>query len=340
MPKNDLMGTLTRALRLFRMLHTEKYVTTQRVAEELEVHPKTVKRYLNTLDAAGFHMDVDTHGMIKPRIRFSPVTKSKAPMELFSFTRDQMIWLYLQLSGVQHAAPPGVREELWERICQALPAEGINRKRLASMLATFEKGYKSYEDEKTRGIIVSLLDALYRERRCRVTYQAPNAPKSRKFYMEPYHLFEFEGGLYCFCHLYWVEDGNRILMLAVERIQALELQEDFFERQPDVLAEIELRKTRAFRITDDGHEFKFKIRFTPDAAAYATGRTWHSSQSKPRKRRDGSVELTFKASGRREIVAWILGWGPACEVLEPLDLREEVEELQKSAWENYQGKRV
>lgn len=324
MPSNDLMGTLTKVLRLFRLLQTERFITRQRIAEELEVHPKTVKRYLSTLDAAGFHLDSDAAGVIKPRIRFDSSTKTKPPMELFSFSRDEMIWLYLQLSGVHHAAPPGVKEGLWERICAAMPSEAIYNKRLTSMLGSFEKGYKSYEGAGTRKVIVTLLEALYKGRSCKVTYLAPNAKSAREYSIEPYQLIEHEGGLYCYCHLGWATDGNSILMLAIERMQGLKFLPEYFEKSSDVLAEIEERKTRAFRITDDGKLLKFSVRFTPEAAPYATTRVWHHSQSAPKRSADGSVTLSFKATGRNEIVAWILGWGPACEVLRPKELREEV----------------
>ena len=139
MPNNDLMGTLENVLRIFRIIQTNKHVTRQRLAQELGVHTKTIQRYLKTMDAAGFHLDADEHGHLKPRIAFHPETNAPPPLNLLTLNRDELTWLYLLLSGIHHAAPPGLRETLWNRIRNALEGEPLHGERLTSMMTTFAK---------------------------------------------------------------------------------------------------------------------------------------------------------------------------------------------------------
>ena len=104
-------------------------------------------------------------------------------------------------------------------------------------------------------------------------------------------------------------------MLAVERIEALKLNSDTFEKVPAVLAEIERKKTEAFRIMDDEEGPRtYRLRFPKGEAFYVKERTWHPTQTiadLP----DGGVELTFTASGRIEVERWIRGWGQRVEVV-------------------------
>jgi predicted DNA-binding transcriptional regulator YafY len=56
---------------------------------------------------------------------------------------------------------------------------------------------------------------------------------------------------------------------------------------------------------------------------YVREREWHPTQ-RICMRRDGRVELTFRAGGAFEIARWILGWGDAAEVVRPAALRRDI----------------
>lgn len=65
------------------------------------------------------------------------------------------------------------------------------------------------------------------------------------------------------------------------------------------------------------------VRFSTEQAPYVREREWHPTP-RIRMRRDGRVELTFRAGGAFEIARWILGWGDAAEVVRPAALRREI----------------
>ena len=73
-----------------------------------------------------------------------------------------------------------------------------------------------------------------------------------------------------------------------------------------------------------GKPIAVKILFDKELADYMKGRTWHSTQ-KISSSRDGRILFSMTASGKEEIKAWILGFGPKAKVISPKTLRNEVE---------------
>ena len=65
-------------------------------------------------------------------------------------------------------------------------------------------------------------------------------------------------------------------------------------------------------------------------------RLWHPSQ-RLEEQADGSLIIQFQASGAFEILRWIMGWGSAVEVLEPLAFRQELAQRLHTAAQQYAG---
>jgi proteasome accessory factor B len=78
------------------------------------------------------------------------------------------------------------------------------------------------------------------------------------------------------------------------------------------------------------------VRFGPTVAEYIRERRWHRSQGLS-DRPDGSVEVVLRCALAPELKHWILGFGADAEVLEPAELRAEVEGVLQRALDRYQG---
>ena len=50
---------------------------------------------------------------------------------------------------------------------------------------------------------------------------------------------------------------------------------------------------------------------------------------------DGTCTLTLRVNHTLEMVPWIRGWGPDCEVLKPDELRQQIAEDMRKAVEVY-----
>jgi CRISPR-associated endonuclease/helicase Cas3 len=107
----------------------------------------------------------------------------------------------------------------------------------------------------------------------------------------------------------------------VERITEASMTPDTFEVSSSATIVRELLV--AWDVISDEPPVRVVIRFSPKVAARVAETRWHPSQeSQPQP--DGSLRWSARVAGVNEIRAWILGWGPDAEVLEPPDLRAEI----------------
>lgn len=117
----------------------------------------------------------------------------------------------------------------------------------------------------------------------------------------------------------------------VERILAASLTpETFPAHEPTVAAEMRT----AWDVVGDDTPVAIAIRFAPAVAQRVAETRWHPSQVESAEP-DGSLLWQARVSGVLEIRAWILGWGPDAEVLEPPDLRAWVAEQHAAAADRY-----
>ena len=86
----------------------------------------------------------------------------------------------------------------------------------------------------------------------------------------------------------------------------------------------------AFRVMR-GEPQTVKVWFAPGAANVVRERIWHPTQE-IRKGVDGSLTITMDVPINYEVISWILGFGSAAEVLQPISLRRRIlEELEATA---------
>src|SRR6266487_470892 len=73
-----------------------------------------------------------------------------------------------------------------------------------------------------------------------------------------------------------------------------------------------------------------RLRFTSRVVTRLKETLWHPTQES--RETAGGCEMTLCIGDTLEIENWIRGWGPDCEVLEPLELREKIiEDIRRSA---------
>jgi predicted DNA-binding transcriptional regulator YafY len=104
----------------------------------------------------------------------------------------------------------------------------------------------------------------------------------------------------------------------VERIRSVSITPDRFEARP---ASVAAAMRDAWDVVSDEDPVAILIRFSPAVAQRVAETRWHPSQELEAVP-DGTLLWRARVSGVLEIRAWILGWGPDAEVLEPAELRE------------------
>jgi len=117
----------------------------------------------------------------------------------------------------------------------------------------------------------------------------------------------------------------------VERVQSVSLTADTYPPQDESVAR-EMRA--AWDVIGDDTPVEIVVRFDATVSQRVHETRWHPSQVEELED-DGSLVWRASVSGLLEIRSWILGWGPAAEVLAPAELREWVARQHAAAAARY-----
>jgi proteasome accessory factor B len=130
------------------------------------------------------------------------------------------------------------------------------------------------------------------------------------------------------------DEGRRaVRTFKIERIQDASIAPQRFEA-PDADALTAALRV-AWDIIADQPPTEVVLRFSPTVASRVRETRWHPDQRLdvgP----DGSLVWRAVVSGTIEIRLWILGWGADVEVLEPADLRRDVQDTLRRALAAYE----
>ncbi|HEB91366.1 MAG TPA: WYL domain-containing protein [Deltaproteobacteria bacterium] len=119
----------------------------------------------------------------------------------------------------------------------------------------------------------------------------------------------------------WSERRNRVVLFRLSGIDRVEVRESGFEAPPGF--DLDAFARRSFGVYQE-EPFDVIWRFSPAAAAEAREHVFHPDQTLEEEA-DGSLLVRFRAGGLREMAWHLFTWGEAVEVLEPKELREELE---------------
>ena len=175
-------------------------------------------------------------------------------------------------------------------------------------------------DETFTRVLRGLTQALAERRVVEIAYAAgvyDPAKGMRRLRLRPYAIEPSAQtrALYVIGH---DEDRAARRTFKVERIRSVSLTSDGYEPPP---ASVATEMRAAWDVISDERPVPIVIRFSPAVAQRVAETRWHASQVLEPEA-DGSLLWRARVSGVLEIRAWILGWGPDAEVLEPAELRD------------------
>jgi len=148
-------------------------------------------------------------------------------------------------------------------------------------------------------------------------YVKPDS-KSERRRVQPYHLANRENSWYLVGH-----DLAReaIRNFAVVRMQSVTVLSKKFEKPADFSPEKHFGRSFGAFVGKGDH--KVVVRFRREAVNRIKERIWHDTLE-TKDLAGGGLEFTLRLDSLEEIERWILGWGPAAEVVEPKELRDSV----------------
>ena len=188
----------------------------------------------------------------------------------------------------------------------------------------YVSGFGPSEPRKNIFKIREIMRAIRNRKRVQLIYLRIYDGSTTKREVDPYGLICRFNNWYLigFCR----EKQNRRVFL-LDHIQRLKVKENSVISLP---ADFSLRDIygQAWGVwTEDepGEPETVRLKIKKGTAERFKAVSFHDSQM-VRQLTDGEVEVTFRVTGAKEMIPWIMSWGSALEVLEPLWLREAIKE--------------
>ncbi|MBN2468141.1 MAG: WYL domain-containing transcriptional regulator [Deltaproteobacteria bacterium] len=324
---------LVKLLKTIELLSQSEGTTIKEMAEILEIEPRSVYRSLEVIESLGFPLYDEKIPLEKEkRWRLEESYLKKLPninLPEVSFSLPEILSLYLLRSEenlFKETTLDGHLTSAFEKLNLFVSRNVSDKlkgiKALFISASKFTKDYTGKEETIER-----LMQAMLQRKTCMITYHSFYDDRIKDYAADPLHFFEHDGGLYLFIR---VESGH-IRTLAVERIRAITATEDSFVYPEDFNPE-ELLGSAFDIVADD--PLNVKIRFSRDQARYVKERKWSKTQQFE-DHDDGSVILSMKTSGWRDVKRWVLSYGREATVIEPQELREAVIAELLEAEKNY-----
>jgi proteasome accessory factor B len=307
---------LRRLLLLDRMIRAGEYPNARLAAEALEVHPRTIHRDLDFLRDS-----LEAPLAFCHRRNGYYYRDPYYPFPLLHLTEGDLVALCLAGRALdQYRGTPYTAElaTAFAKLTAALPDRvTIDLNHLRDAYSFRQHGTDPGDAERFR----QLARATREGRQLELVYWTASRDDTCRRGVDPYHLASIEGDWFLvgYCHL-----REAIRTFAPGRLRSLRETGERFDRPADFRIADYL--DAGFRsVRGSGPLQRVKLHFIPEAARYVRERVWHPSQALA-DQPDGSLILTIEVNHLLEVKRWVLSYGAACRVLEPPELRREVEE--------------
>jgi predicted DNA-binding transcriptional regulator YafY len=295
---------MNRIDRLFAILLTVQHkrrIRAQDLAQQFEVSKRTIYRDMSALNQMGIPI------VAMPGEGFELVKGFYLPPLMFKEEEAIALSLGLRLLTQQAAGSlTDSADSALAKIKVALPEQVRARSEALTSIIGFITPDQKFDLDDPQLLVIQ--QAVQEKRVIHLRYHGYQKDEVTERDVEPHQLFYSDGIWYLegYCRLR--QDIRAFRLSRVEKLTAL--GETFSKR-------------RAGK-TGEQKKIQIKIRFTPGVARWVRERQhygFRSEESLP----DGVV-MAYEVDAVSEIIAWILSWGDAAEVLSPVELRKSLRE--------------
>lgn len=296
------------------------------------LHPRTVRRDLEALQAAG--IDVDVHESLRGKVwKFGPmvkgthkITASATELIALSLSRD----LLYPLAGTPFWL--GI-ESFWNKMREQLP-EAVWSHYEKYRQTLFVRGMPAKSYKQQHGILQTLHRAIQEHRVAEIEYQPIGKDPARR-QIEPYAVVFYQSSLYIIAAAREIAPGaaGRIRHWKLDRFLKATALDEWFQRPADFDLEKHLGQSLGIFVADSAAR-NYRIRISARAAPWIAEDPWHPDQQLAREA-DGSVILTVKAAHDLEIIPRVLSLGHEAELLSPASCRRAIAQMIRSLAERY-----
>jgi len=283
-------------------------VTVHSLMDDLEMSERSIHRYLQTLQVAGFPIHFDKK---KGSYCFVEGYSLKKP----NFSIEEILAFALAKEALKNYGT-GMEESM----------ESLEQK--LSLKQSGVGGQIILKPQKPTPVIEGYLGKIYRAithfQNIEIKYRAFYSGETSVRVVDPYYVFFPEGfwTLRAYCHL---RGGLRTF--ALDRMLSVKVLDQHFLPR-NIAPEEELSST--FGVWLDAEMVDVVLRFDKGCIKHILRKKWHQSQQEKR-RVDGRLEVSFRVNGLEDIKYWIYRWIPHVEVVEPKGLKDAMKNELKQA---------
>jgi predicted DNA-binding transcriptional regulator YafY len=284
---------------ILNKLDRNEVVTVHSLMDELEISQRSVHRYLQTLQVAGFPIHYDKK---KGSYCFVEGYSLKRP----NFSVEEVLAFALAKDALRNF---GIDME------ESL--DSLEEKLAIKPPGT--PGQIILKPQKPSAAIEGYLDKIYKAitnfQRIEITYKALYSNEESVRKLDPYYIF-FPNGFWtlrAYCHL-----RKALRTFAFDRILSLKVLNEQFPPR-NISPEEEL--SSSFGAWLDAEIENVVLRFDSPCIPLILRRKWHKSQ-KEKMLKNGRIEVNFKVNGLEDIKHWIYRWIPYVEVIAPKKLKD------------------
>jgi predicted DNA-binding transcriptional regulator YafY len=313
MARGDQLGRQWHLIQTLIVARTGKSVAD--LANALDIHPRTVYRDLEALEAAGFPVYTEKKGG-KNYWYILDAAKQQIPVP---FSQPELIALYFSrhlLQAGKDSIYADAMESLFRKVRTTLaPRYGAYLEQIEESLAMAPRPAKSTPAPDP--LFDTISAAIVSRHKLEIDYFTMSRRSRSRRRVAPYKLLFAEETFYLIAYC---DQRQAVRTFSLDRIENCKATQIAFQA-PDEAALTEMIES-SFGVFQ-GDPRRVKIRFSAAVAGYIEEKIWHPSQATERQA-DGSLIFTARVAGLEEIGRWVLRWGAQAEVLEPKPLREKV----------------
>jgi|GEM_PF-831282 len=317
--------SLDRTLRILQILSSSRNGLTvkevhDRATQFHEIEERTVRRDLEILEGSGIGVTrINARDPDGRRTARYKVDASVSVAKSFSLQPNELLALYIARGMLKPLAETLFYRDL-DRFFKRIEAlfDARTRKHLDELGSSihFEAGPK-WALGVTPDILDTVKAACEEGHVLKFHYEGANGKPARDRTVGPHFLYFSKGALYLVAEDLEAPEHGAPKTFALPRMTRAEMRETPYEGKRSDPAQVFAKSFGVFR--SETAE-KIRVRFERQAASYVRERRWHDSQrviSLP----DGRIELHLEAGLTPDLIQWVLGFGAAAQILEPVELR-------------------
>lgn len=318
-----------RLTRLVDLLRNDACPGRDRLAELLEVTPRTIQRDIDFLrDRLGAPIEYDRtcKGYLLTETTWFLPQVSLTEGELFSLLVARQAMAQYRGTPVEHTL-----QRVFDKVAGGLKDHiSVHPDYANGGILSFAPSPVLPVNEE---IWNTVLTGAREQRTVRIHYRSLRSKRSGARNVDPHHVLNMQGDWYLFAHDH---AHAKICQFQLHRIRSAILTDQRFTREESFSPEKIVEQSFS-NFASDEDQVTLKLHIRNSMADLMADRVFHPRQQVT-PRPDG-FEITFpvSAAGNRpyyHVMQWILGMGADVDILEPDDLKERVREEVQAMAEN------